>query len=320
MIRVERPEPHPKDVLDALAKPFPKTGKTEIELARKYYGRKKRPAKAYEFTRYKEFEVVRELERLFHEKCAYCESTYRAVGPLDVEHFRPKGKVKEAPKHPGYWWLAAAWSNLLPSCRDCNQLRSQLAFDPGMTLEEFDRARRKEADETSGKANSFPVRNANWILDEKGDLTAEDPLLINPTMRKPEEHLEWVFDWDRTVYLWQADRVAAAIRPRLVNGVDDPYGKASIAVYGLNRAGLVRERMARIDEMRLVCKPVVKTILRLRDVQTAQEVTWLQEDLAEYKASLLQLARPEKPYAGMASAFLAEFDAELRRLASAPPP
>ena len=318
MIRVERPEPHPQSVLDALAKPFAKTGKSELELARKYYSRKKRPKKAYNFERYKVFEVVQELQRLFHEKCAYCESNYAAIGPVDVEHFRPKGKVKEAPKHPGYWWLAAAWSNLLPSCRDCNQLRAQLAFDAGMTLEEFDRARRKEPDETSGKGNSFPVRGGNWIADETSDLTTEDPLLINPTLRNPADHLEWVFDWDRTMYLWEAPRIAAAVRPRLVNGEDDPYGKASIAVYGLNRAGLVRARMARIDEMRVLCKRVVKNMLRLRDAQPGQNMDWVHQDLADDKESLLQFAEPPKPYAGMASAFLAEFFSELTRMAAAP--
>ena len=38
----------------------------------------------------------------------------------------------------GYWWLAAAWKNLLPSCPPCNQRRRQVEFAAEMTLEEME--------------------------------------------------------------------------------------------------------------------------------------------------------------------------------------
>ena len=53
-------------------------------------------------------------------KCAYCESDVTAGSPLRVEHYRPKAKVKEAPSHPGYYWLGYEWSNLLLACETCN--------------------------------------------------------------------------------------------------------------------------------------------------------------------------------------------------------
>ena len=70
----------------------------------------------------------------FSGKCAYCESQISADQPGDVEHFRPKGRVmgedgkpvliklgnKEVP-HPGYYWLAYDWRNLLPACARCNR-------------------------------------------------------------------------------------------------------------------------------------------------------------------------------------------------------
>ncbi len=314
MIHVKRPVPDPADVLNALAKPFPKhEAKSELELAREYYSSVPPPEKAYEFSRYKEFEVCKALDDLFHEKCAYCESSYRAVDALDVEHYRPKGGVTEAKEHRGYWWLAAVWSNLLPSCPPCNQRRRHLAFDPGMTLDEFEIAQLKQAQTMSGKANSFPVRGNNWIADEHGDVAAEDPLLINPTERRPEDHIEWVFDWDRSTYLWEAKKPIPFVRPRMVNGEDDPYGKASIAVYGLNRAGLVRERMARVHDLQLFWQPAIDTILKSQNVQNEEKLRSL---LQPFRNVAMGYARPEKPYSGMVGAFLAEFDRELTRLAA----
>ena len=62
-----------------------------------------------------------------HKKCAYCESK---VGPTerkgDVEHYRPKSRTRDVNgklvkimrngvevNHPGYYWLAYDWNNLL---------------------------------------------------------------------------------------------------------------------------------------------------------------------------------------------------------------
>lgn len=57
-------------------------------------------------TSYKHESVRRALEKLFHDKCAYCESSTLAGADWDVEHYRPKGRVAERPDHPGYYWLA----------------------------------------------------------------------------------------------------------------------------------------------------------------------------------------------------------------------
>ena len=73
------------------------------------------------------------LANIFNNKCAYCEtSTIRFDG--DAEHFRPKGAVTDLDsnrmrtndesnrdiEHPGYFWLAYHWKNLLPACKGCN--------------------------------------------------------------------------------------------------------------------------------------------------------------------------------------------------------
>lgn len=68
----------------------------------------------------------------FHYKCAFCDRSLRAQIKGDVEHIRPKSGVRDmrgtrvmrrtdsTRRHPGYWWLAYEWKNLVVACRDCN--------------------------------------------------------------------------------------------------------------------------------------------------------------------------------------------------------
>ena len=76
---------------------------------------------------YKHPQVRMALERLFHDKCAYCEWQLTGGADWDIEHFRPKGRVAEREDHPGYYWLAYTWWNLYPSCAHCNQKRKDKA-------------------------------------------------------------------------------------------------------------------------------------------------------------------------------------------------
>ena len=80
---------------------------------------------------------------LFNGKCAFCETPIREGMHGDVEHFRPKGGVIEEDgskakyldkkgverDHPGYYWLAYDWRNLLPSCQLCNQPSAGVAVN-----------------------------------------------------------------------------------------------------------------------------------------------------------------------------------------------
>lgn len=63
------------------------------------------------------------LEKLYHGKCAYCETDTRAGAPMQVEHYRPKAKVTEDDTHEGYYWIGYEWSNLLLSCAKCNNAK-----------------------------------------------------------------------------------------------------------------------------------------------------------------------------------------------------
>jgi uncharacterized protein (TIGR02646 family) len=108
------------------------------------------------YNRYKHFFYKSQSDFPFYGKCAYCE---RAIGNQhgDVEHFRPKGGVadkdnKMIEDHPGYYWLAYDWQNLLISCITCNQIM---------------------------KGSHFPVINDNHARKPE-EIPDEIPLLINP--------------------------------------------------------------------------------------------------------------------------------------------
>ncbi|MCC6536843.1 MAG: hypothetical protein IT162_04790 [Bryobacterales bacterium] len=105
------------------------------------------------------------LLRYFHGNCAYCEVNITGGFWGDVEHYRPKKKVEEAPAHGGYYWLAYTAENLMPSCQLCNQGK--------------------------GKLNHFPLADESKRARRPADMAKEDPLLLNPYFDDPFEHLEF---------------------------------------------------------------------------------------------------------------------------------
>lgn len=123
------------------------------------------------FKVYKTTGVKATLNKLFHRKCAYCETKAMPGGHFAIEHFRPKAGIKigNKIKPPGYWWLAAVWDNLLPSCNRCN---------------------------SSGKGNLFPIAGTRAKTPDCS-LGAENRLLLHPCRDFPEKHLE--FSKDGTV-------------------------------------------------------------------------------------------------------------------------
>ncbi|QTT88820.1 hypothetical protein [Pseudomonas chlororaphis] len=167
--------------------------------------------KGVKYKAYKKVDVVKELRRLFNKKCAYCEVDYAASSPTDIEHYRPKaGYVTKGNKlsDHGYYWLAADWDNLLPSCIDCNRRRKQDVIN--------------EKQKVTGKGNCFPVQDEKLRWTSHEMLNNETPLLLNPCTDDPSLHLEFFGEG-------------------LVREITDK-GKQSIDVYGLLRGDLVEKR------------------------------------------------------------------------------
>ncbi|AUG02456.1 hypothetical protein CXQ81_18200 [Pseudomonas sp. 09C 129] len=167
--------------------------------------------KGVRYKAYKRVDVVIALRSLFNKKCAYCEVDYAASSPTDIEHFRPKsGYITKNNKlsKKGYYWLAADWYNLLPSCIDCNRRRKQPI------------GKQKQA--VTGKGNLFPVRDERLRWTDHQVPSQEEPLLLNPCVDDPALHLEFFGEG-------------------LVRAMSDK-GEASIEVYGLLRGDLVDKR------------------------------------------------------------------------------
>jgi uncharacterized protein (TIGR02646 family) len=241
-----------------------------------------------DFKAYKSPDVVQALNQRFANKCAYCESVYAATAPVDVEHYRPKGGVEVDGKlrKPGYYWLAAEWTNLLPSCIDCNRKRTHEFPDAEPALR--------------GKANKFPIANPTKRAANPGEEAAEQRLLLHPCLDKPEKHLEFIEE--------------GAIRPALIRGRASEMGRLSIEVYGLDRPGLVHERQRLLIRMDGLMARIRRTLERIQrpgvDAQRRQE---LDEDLRLDVAELKTYEGADQPYAGMARQMISGFLREMRQ-------
>jgi hypothetical protein len=151
---------------------------------------------------------------------------------------------------------------------------------------------------------------AKWVTTEKGNLAKEDPLLINPSARNPSRHLRWLFSWDKSKgHVWEADQLLVAVVPVQVKGADDPYGKASIAIYGLNRDGLLRARMALAKRMQGSAVLVVKALETAAKSGANKAVAAAMVQTAWN--NLHAFTKPDQTYTAMASAFVTLFDKEL---------
>ena len=126
-----------------------------------------------------------EIDGLFRGKCAYCETEIYRGSFGDVDHFRPKGSIREYPaktaviininggdeEHPGYYWLAYTPENLLYSCDLCNKPNRQ-----------------RSGNRLIGKHDFFPLET-NFRATQPGEEAGESPLLINPFLEDPDTHL-----------------------------------------------------------------------------------------------------------------------------------
>lgn len=257
----------------------------------------------FKFDRYRHQEIKDALHAAFHGKCAYCESRYAGTQPMDVEHWRPKGGVHDDDEHPGYYWLAADWLNLFPSCIDCNRGRTQDDIVLGKKVR-------------LGKADQFPVAGTR-SLGPDGDLLAEEPLLLDPCCGDEGEDPEDFFRYTEE----------GVIQPRHPDGDKRLRAEESIRVYALNRSELVAERLAvrRLVDHRLErihhLRRVTTQSTELRDSfdQSASAADrerlgpgWAQlfdslDDLIAAEVDeLLAMEADDRPYAGMVRAMLRE--------------
>ena len=128
-------------------------------------------SKKFEFENriYSAKSVKSALLKAQHKKCCYCESKFSSTSYGAVEHFRPKGGVKQkqgqSQQYPGYYWLAYDWDNLLVSCERCN---------------------------SSHKGNLFPLAvQKRRARSHHDDVTEERPLFLDPAQEDPRRHIRF---------------------------------------------------------------------------------------------------------------------------------
>lgn len=157
-------------------------------------------------------ELLEALTAMSFGKCGYCESTITFSGNASLERFRPKagavGLNREfSSEH--YWWLAYEWENLYAACATCNKV----------------------------KGPKFPVQGRRAPVGATGErLASEQPLLLDPCMDDPQQHLEF-----------QAD---GSVRPR------SSRGEVTIETLELNRTDQVRERESVATHVREALAPL----------------------------------------------------------------
>ncbi len=204
-------------------------------------------------------------ESPFYGKCAYCETNIVDFQRGDIEHFRPKAAVAneidepvflqdhqgkpsqdkngQPISHPGYYWLAYDWQNLLPSCTVCNQATTV-------------------GDKKIGKHNRFPVIGKH--AQAPNEVDAERALLINPASPQdnddPSKHL--------------AIDIATGLMIPL-----SERGRMCIEIFGLNlRDQLVEERKRAIREAILLLMQLEKE----NDSKTLEEIKAIMQGKRSY--------------------------------------
>lgn len=167
------------------------------------------------------------FQHVFHHKCAYCEGKVTGQAWGAAEHWRPKGGVsrqvegkreqinRDGALHPGYYWLAYDWENLVPACERCNA--------------------------GNGKGTQFPVEAEHAFCPEEGASSSdlderERPLLLHPFhggARDPSQHI--YFDEFGMPQPYPNSK----------------YGAVTIDVFNLDRDDLNDERRTLFDDLQL---------------------------------------------------------------------
>ena len=188
------------------------------------------------------------LKNYFNDKCAYCE-TPMVRATMHAEHYWPKGRVTQNRKkvkivddagnesdHPGYFWLAFHWTNLLPACEWCNTVngkRSEFPIPNTTYLSVLKKLTKEECDSLQEKliqSSGFP----DIFYFQPVDLALkEGRLLLHPYLDDPRKSLMFD-DFGKVIAKGNAEE-------RL-------RGEWSIEVFNLNDPRIKAERVKAQEE------------------------------------------------------------------------
>lgn len=254
-----------------------------------------------EFTRYGVYSVQVALLEMSNNKCAYCESTI-SKATLDVEHYRPKNRVAGS-STPGYWWLALEWSNLLPSCQECNRNLRQHTVTAEMSREQVNEIRSRRPVLSLGKFDKFPVKNKR-LAPLTYDHDLEGALLIDPTRSDPEPELKW-----------RCDTLLSVVQPAESQFGSSEMGRETINCVALNRVDLVITRTQALETFKYQRDDIMEELV----YETGSGASKIEiESIVKRAEKMIQYmhisAQPDKVFAGMMRSFILDFERKLDAL------
>jgi uncharacterized protein (TIGR02646 family) len=287
VIKVKRTRPAPAVLASEAAK-------AEQAAADAHYGNAANQKKEFPFKAYQHPSVRAALEQLFRMKCAYCETKIGAADESEIEHWRPKGAVKEDDgrrSYPPYYWLAATWDNLLLSCLKCNRPRKYRIIGGDEDEETWQR---------SGKGMLFPLAEGDVRATKRGGEASEHPLLLDPCRDDPGRYLDFVLLDDDAMR-------KALIRPKGQRGRRRQLGERSIDVYSLNRPLLVDRRREELTQLQRHLADF-KLALEMHEALPAGELRERPAQLMQSNVtSIAERLSPDSEYLLMAKQALADF-------------
>lgn len=301
MIFVQRPEAEPPSLSSSA------TNQQRNEACDYYRTWTPGDAGFGKFDRYREHDIQVALKALFHGKCAYCEKKLEK-GFFEVEHYRPKSSAPNDP-HPGYWWLALRWDNLLPTCPGCNKRYRQHIVTASMSKEDVEALQASPPQTSHGKAVQFPV-GAPRLVASSFDHDAEDPFIIDPTRTDPRPELRW-----------RTDATYGVLEPAPTPGGLSVRGAETIRCLALNRIELVQARTATLMFLRATRERIMQDLEAEAAGCSDPTILAIHMKYALKGVEGMKVhAAPDQPFSAMAQAFVEDFAAELREwLASHPP-
>ncbi len=130
----------------------------------------------------------------------------------------------ESVKHPGYFWLAYHWLNLIPCCGPCNSgqgKKNQFPLTDPVGRPHLLHKKLTQAERDACKSAPLPSRQPDYYYLQPTDLDDRElPLLLHPYLHEPSEHLKF-----------GKNGIEAA--RELPDGTVSAFGTNSIAVYDL---------------------------------------------------------------------------------------
>jgi|GEM_PF-308619 len=201
MRKVDRPAKPPAVFQDAALKKI----KKDTDAFYKHYnepGSGQRRPPAAKLPAAVDRQLKKELDKVFHGRCAYCESPVDINAPLHgYDHFRPRGGargLKNEFSRLHYWCLTLEWQNLYLCCSDCNK----------------------------HKGAWFPVKGKRSDSNKYESIIKEEkPLLLDPCDPSFEGFYFGYFE-----------------NGEITSGTDDERSRRTIDILGLNRRQLVEAR------------------------------------------------------------------------------